>query len=130
MYELSVKTHFSAAHRLVGYAGQCANPHGHNWEVEIAVRGAQLNDLGILVDFRELKSAVREALQELDHCDLNSLPPFLKTNPTSENIARYLHERLSAKPISAGCRVSRVTVCETPGTAASYWEDTPDKGNG
>jgi len=123
VYELSVKTHFSAAHRLVGYAGPCANPHGHNWEVDISVRGRTLNGIGILVDFRDLKGAVREAMTELDHCDLNALPPFLQTNPTSENIARYLHEKLSATVNTPECRISRVTVCETPGTAACYWED-------
>ncbi len=123
MYELSIKTHFSAAHRLIGYAGQCANPHGHNWDVEIAVRGRTLNGIGILVDFRDLKGAVKDLMTELDHSDLNSLPPFMKDNPTSENIARYLHGRLSERMNAKDCRVFRVTVCETPGTAASYWDE-------
>ncbi len=123
MYELSVKTHFSAAHRLVGYEGQCANPHGHNWEVEIFVRGSKLNELGMLVDYREIKAAVREVMKEIDHVDLNLVPAFVRANPTSENIARYVHGQLAARIGNAHVHVSRVTICETPGTSASYWDE-------
>ena len=123
MFELSVKTHFSAAHQLVGYDGPCANPHGHNWEVEIFLRGSRLNELGMLMDFREIKAALRETMKELDHVDLNKLPSFLRANPTSENIARYLHTSLAGALNSGHHWVHKVTVCETPGTTASYWED-------
>lgn len=121
MFELSIKTHFSAAHRLVGYAGPCANPHGHNWEVEVFVRGTELNGLGMLVDFKDIKAAVKTAMSEVDHCDLNRLPAFVRENPTSENLARYLHEQLSKVLNGAALTVNKVTVCETPGTTASYW---------
>jgi len=123
MFELSVKTHFSAAHRLVGYEGLCANPHGHNWEVEIFLRGSRLNDLGMLVDYRDIKAAVREAMKEIDHVDLNQVPAFIRANPTSENLARYVHERLSERINTERARISRVTICETPGTSASYWDE-------
>lgn len=123
MFELSIKTHFSAAHRLVGYAGPCANPHGHNWEVEVFVRGPRLNPLGMLIDFKDIKKAVRTAMDEVDHCDLNQLPAFVRENPTSENLARFLHERLSNLLNGADLQVHKVTVCETPGTTASYWAD-------
>lgn len=123
MFELSVKTHFSAAHRLVGYDGPCANPHGHNWDVEVFLRGSELGDLGMLVDFRDVKAALREAMKELDHADLNLIPAFVRANPTSESIACYLHALLSGKLNGTHYRVHRVTVCETPGTTASYWDD-------
>jgi 6-pyruvoyltetrahydropterin/6-carboxytetrahydropterin synthase len=123
MFELSIKTHFSAAHRLVGYAGPCANPHGHNWDVEVFVRGTQLNELGMLIDFTDIKEAVRMAMKEVDHCDLNQLPAFMRENPTSENLARYLHERLSETLNGKALKVFKVTVCETPRTTASYWND-------
>ena len=121
MFELSVKTHFSAAHHLRGYAGACANPHGHNWEIEVFVRGEGLDRTGFLVDFRELKARLRSVLGELDHRDLNALPVFLRRNPTSENLAHYLFDSLAERFDAPRCRVHRVTVCETPGTAASYW---------
>jgi 6-pyruvoyltetrahydropterin/6-carboxytetrahydropterin synthase len=123
MFELSVQTHFSAAHRLVGYDGACANLHGHNWEVEIFVRGSRLNELGMLVDFKDIKKAIREVMQEVDHCDLNQLPAFLRENPTSENLARYLHSRMGEHLNTAAHRVYKVTVCETPATTASYWDE-------
>ena len=123
MFELSVKTHFSAAHRLVGYDGACANLHGHNWEVEIFVRGPRLDNLGMLVDFHDIKSAIREAMKEVDHCDLNQLPSFLRENPTSENLARYLHGQLGKSLNNEQHQVYKVTVCETPGTSASYWDE-------
>jgi 6-pyruvoyltetrahydropterin/6-carboxytetrahydropterin synthase len=123
MYEVSTVTHFSAAHHLRGYAGACASPHGHNWEVEVLVRGSKLDRTGILVDFRRLKQAVQTVFAEIDHCDLNVLSPFKTKNPTSENIACYLLKRLSAALDCARYRVWRVTVCETPGNRASCWRD-------
>ena len=123
MFELSVQTHFSAAHRLVGYDGACANLHGHNWEVEIFVRGSRLNNLGMLVDFKDIKVAIREVMKEVDHCDLNQLPAFLRENPTSENLARYLHAKLGALLNNPTYQVFKITVCETPATTASYWDE-------
>lgn len=123
MFELSVKTHFSAAHRLIGYNGACANLHGHNWDVEIFVQGSRLNALGMLMDFRDMKAAIREMLKEIDHTDLNQLPAFLRENPTSEHLARYLYGRLGERLNSEACHVSKITICETPGTTASYWDE-------
>ncbi len=122
MFELSVKTHFSAAHRLPGYQGSCSNAHGHNWDVEVCVRGEQLDRLGMLIDFRQLRKQVTETLQPFDHSDLNTLPEFSVTPPTSEHIARYLFEALSAQLDSPSCRVHRVTVWETHGAAASFFK--------
>lgn len=123
VYEVYVKTHFSAAHRLHGYPGDCSRIHGHNWIVEVFVRCAALNELGIGIDFREIRSAIKEVLSKMDHCDLNELEAFQNKNPTSEHIARYLHEELSRILNSADIRVSKVKVCETPGAGAFYWEE-------
>lgn len=120
MYEISITTHFSAAHRLVGYNGACADLHGHNWEVDVFIRGDSLDELGMLVDFREVKRAVGSALAELDHKDLNEVSIFANKNPTSENIAAYLFDKLSGAFDSDRCEVQRITVHETPQTGASY----------
>jgi 6-pyruvoyltetrahydropterin/6-carboxytetrahydropterin synthase len=126
MYELSVKTRFSAAHRLRDYQGACAMVHGHNWDVEVFVRGAELDEAGLLVDFRVLKDAVRASLEQLDHADLNTIEWFREHNPTSECIARYLFERLEAGLDAARCRVHRVAVSETPESRAVYWKQGRD----
>ncbi len=124
VYEVYVKSHFSAAHCLQGYPGDCSRIHGHNWIVEVFVQCRELNELGIGIDFGDIKKAVKEVLSKMDHCDLNELAPFQKVNPTSENIARYLHGELSRIiNNSMGIKVSRVKVSETPGAGAFYWEE-------
>ncbi len=123
VFEIYVKTHFSAAHRLRGYEGDCARVHGHNWMVEAFVRCSELDELGIGIDFRDIKAAVKEVLVGLDHCDLNDLPHFTEQNPTSENIARFLYKELSAKLNTRCVRISRIKVSETPGAGAFYWEE-------
>lgn len=120
MFELSVRSRFSAAHRLSGYLGRCAELHGHNWEVELTVRGQKLDDTGLLVDFRVLKAALREVLEELDHTELNRAPAFQSQNPTSENLARYLYTRLAERLQSPHWWVDRVAVSETPDVRAVY----------
>ncbi len=120
MYELSISTQFSAAHHLAGYEGVCANPHGHNWEVEVFVRGNKLDEIGMLLDFGDLKTAVVEVLDALDHTDLNELPAFAERNPTSEYIAKHLFEALSARLNRDGCSIHRVAVKESPTSTVSY----------
>jgi 6-pyruvoyltetrahydropterin/6-carboxytetrahydropterin synthase len=123
VFEVYVKGHFSAAHSLRGYEGDCARVHGHNWIVEVFVRCLELNELGIGIDFHDIKTAVKEVLAGIDHCDLNDLPAFASQNPTSENVARLLYKELSEKLDTRNIRVSRVKVSETPGAGASYWEE-------
>ena len=123
MFDLSVRGRFSAAHRLRGYDGSCASVHGHNWDVTVFVSGEQVGADGMLVDFRELKQRLREALEALDHTDLNTVEALQGANPTSETMARHLFERLSSSLNSGTIRVRQVTVSETPETSASYRRD-------
>ena len=120
MFEISIKANFCGAHSLSGYKGPCANLHGHNWEVEIFLKGAGTNRLGMLVDFKEVKETLRTVLEKLDHRHLNALPAFKKTNPTAEHIAEFIFSELFPKFNSSRCRLSRVRVSETPGTAAYF----------
>ncbi|MDI6774769.1 MAG: 6-carboxytetrahydropterin synthase QueD [Verrucomicrobiota bacterium] len=121
MFEISVRSRFSAAHHLPGYPGKCASVHGHNWEVEVRVRGARLNRAGMLMDFCALKDAVAEALSRLDHRDLNAVALIRGIAPTSENIARALFGFLSTRLKSKNCRVTRVSARESPDTQATYF---------
>jgi 6-pyruvoyltetrahydropterin/6-carboxytetrahydropterin synthase len=121
MFELSVKSHFSAAHRLVEYDGSCAALHGHNWDVEVFIRGEELDASGLLVDFKEVKAAVKRVLELVDHVDLNATDAFGNLSPSSENIARFLYDRLSEEINDERCAVHRVAVDETPTSRAVYW---------
>lgn len=119
MYELSIETSFDSAHNLRGYQGSCESLHGHTYRVQVFVTGTELNKLGILVDFRELKSRLNEVISDLDHCYLNEVDAFKEINPTAENIAAYIFRCMRT---SVGSVVSKVTVWETATSAASYWE--------
>lgn len=123
IFEVYVQAHFSAAHSLKGYPGDCARTHGHNWIIEVFVRCKKLNGIGIGIDFRDVKDSVKEVLHGLDHFNLNELPSFCEMNPTSENIAKYLYKELGKKLNSDAVRVSKIKVSETPGAGAFYWEE-------
>ncbi len=123
VFEIYVQTHFSAAHALDGYPGDCARVHGHNWIIDVFVRCRKLDEIGIGIDFREIKNSVKAVLKNLDHFNLNELPAFRKTNPTSENIARFLYRELSQKLNTDSISVSKIKVSETPGAGAFYWEE-------
>ena len=122
MYEICIETHFSAAHHLRNYRGKCEFPHGHNWIVEVDVQCKVLDEVGIGIDFADVKKAANEILEHLDHRDLNQLPQFSQENPTSENIAGYVYRALSGRLNDGTRRVSKVKVCETPGSGVYYWE--------
>lgn len=85
--------------------------------------GRELDRIGILVDFKKVRKTVDRVLSVLDHGELNKLPVFAKGNPTSENIARCLYEKLSDSLNCARYKVSGVVVSETPGSFVSYCED-------
>lgn len=123
MYELKVTTYFAAAHQLRMVAKKCENLHGHNWKIEVYVSGKELNPAGVLLDFGEIKTAVRDIMDELDHTYLNDLAAFEKANPSSENIARYIAHTLQKKIGAPGITVSRVTAWESEDAAATYSPD-------
>ena len=121
MYDIDIQSEFSAAHRLEGYDGNCSSLHGHNWTVQATVTSENLDSTGIAVDFRVLKKEIDSIIAELDHTNLNELPPFDKINPTSEQLAEYIFERLSEKLNTGSVTVSKVRVCESPGSSATYY---------
>ncbi len=123
VFEISVEVQFSAAHSLHGYQGNCRQVHGHNWIVEVFVRCRELNEIGIGIDFRKVREAVREIIANMDHSYLNENPEFWDTNPSSENIARFLYRKLKAGINSESIEISKVKVSETRGAGASYWEE-------
>src|SRR5712675_3458052 len=93
MFQVSVEETFSAGHALRGYKGKCENPHGHNYRVRVTVEGQQLDSVGLLYDFTNLKRMLREVIGALDHQFLNDLAPFDAINPSAENIAQFFHEQ-------------------------------------
>lgn len=122
MYKLKIITGFDAAHQLKGYKGKCENIHGHNWKVEVEVISEKLNEIGIALDFKELKKNVDEVISQLDHTFLNQIPPFTQINPSSENIARWIYMSLKDKLNTTPVKLYSVTVWESDYASATYME--------
>lgn len=122
MFELSVEDHFAAAHQLRNYNGKCERLHGHNWKVQVTVTAERLNEIGLAIDFADIKKVTREALDNLEHNFLNEIFPFTEINPSSENIARWLYETIKKKINSNSVVVSSVTVWESDTASATYYE--------
>jgi 6-pyruvoyltetrahydropterin/6-carboxytetrahydropterin synthase len=119
VYELLIEAEFSAAHRLREYDGACEKLHGHNWRVEMAVVGEKLNNLGMIMDFSDLKIVLGCALDAYDHTYLNDLDCFKDQNPTTENLSRLIFEGCTPQ-MPEGVRVKSVTVWESPRCGAVY----------
>ena len=122
MFDLTIESQFSAAHQLREYKGKCENLHGHNWRVQVTVSSDKLNDIGMVIDFHELKAMANEVIHSLDHSFLNDVFPFTEINPSSENIAKWIFESLKKKLGSEPCNLSSVTVWENESSSATFYE--------
>ena len=123
MYEVMVEGSFSAAHNLRGYKKKCEELHGHNWKVRVGIQSEKLDGIGMLIDFREVRDYLERILEKLDHKYLNEISHFKMTNPTSENIARFIYNELKNQLKSSHYRVSKVTVWESDTTSATYFQE-------
>ena len=121
LYEVKIITGFAAAHNLRNFKGKCENLHGHNWKIEVVLRGQRLDDCDLLIDFAEVKAETNRILDELDHNYLNDIPFFQENNPSSENIARYIFEKLTSKFENKGISVYSVSAWESENACATYY---------
>ena len=118
MYKLLVKKDFSSAHILKGHPGDCKRMHGHNWIVEAEIQGNNINNIGMVIDFKDIKRMLTKITDQLDHRFLNELEPFQNQNPTAENICVVIHDRLKAK-LDAKFAIE-ITLYETPRNSVTY----------
>ncbi len=123
-YTLKVVSDFAAAHALRDYPGDCRRLHGHNWKVEVEVSASTLDDLGMVVDFKTIKTMAKEVTDQLDHQFLNEIAPFDTVNPTAENMAAYIYKQLSQKLDGSHASVCSVTLWETERACVRYSEET------
>ena len=125
MFEVCVEHTFAAGHALRNYRGKCENVHGHNYRVQVSAEGPELNSIGLLFDFTELKRALRETSEYLDHQFINDLKPFDEINPSAENLARYFYHE-TAKQLhdmtEGRVRIKDCTLYETDTSFARYYE--------
>ena len=125
MFEVTVEAGFSSGHYLRNYRGKCENPHGHNYKVRVTLAGAELDEAGLLLDFKLLKQVMRPVIDRIDHQMLNDLEPFTELNPSAENMARYFYQQTNvqlAEMTQGRVHVKDCTIWETDTTTATYYE--------
>ena len=125
MFEVTVEAGFSSGHYLRNYRGKCENPHGHNYRVFVTLIGKELDQAGLLLDFKLLKQVMRPVVDRLDHQMINELEPFTVVNPSAENLARYFYEETAKQleEMTAGrVRIKDCTLYETDTSFARYYE--------
>jgi 6-pyruvoyltetrahydropterin/6-carboxytetrahydropterin synthase len=125
MFEVTVQAVFSSGHYLRNYYGKCENPHGHNYRVLVTLAGAELDEAGMLLDFKLLKQVLRPTVEYLDHNMINDLEPFTTVNPSAENLAKYFFDKTATQlheMTDGRVRVKDCTVYETDTSYARYYE--------
>ena len=119
--DIFIHTHFSGAHHLREYPGNCEHLHGHNWKIKVTVRATKLDKLGMGIDFKILKQIVNGQVDALDHRDLNAHPAFQNINPSSENIAMFLFNALREPLTGDHYHLYSVEVRETDTSGVIYY---------
>lgn len=119
MYHVTLKDTFSSAHSLWDAQGKFEDLHGHDFKVEVDVARQELDGIGVVADFLEVKKKLKEVLHRIDHAFLNELPEFRGKNTSVENVAHFIYEELS-RHLGKGVAVKRVTVWETEDAGATY----------
>jgi 6-pyruvoyltetrahydropterin/6-carboxytetrahydropterin synthase len=125
MYEVTAEDTFAAGHYLRDYKGKCENPHGHNYKVQVTLRGEKLDRAGLLLDFKNLKVVMKHVIDYLDHQMMNDIEPFTRINPSAENLAKYFFDETNARLKQATdgrVGVKQVTIWETETSIATYYE--------
>jgi 6-pyruvoyltetrahydropterin/6-carboxytetrahydropterin synthase len=124
---MTVEGQFSAAHEIREHTGPCCKLHGHNYRIIVQLAGDELDELGMLIDYGDVKRALAQVLQALDHSYLNEIDPFTILNPTSEEIARLIFTRLRdalliTEDLRRRVRLKEVVVYETEKQGVGYGE--------
>ncbi len=113
MFQISRDRVFSASHQLREYKGKCERLHGHNWRVRVHLRATELDKSGMVLDFHDLDRIMNEALEPFEHQHLNDVPPFDTLNPSAENLAQIIFQRVG----------ERLTVPNIQVYACDVWEN-------
>jgi 6-pyruvoyltetrahydropterin/6-carboxytetrahydropterin synthase len=116
-FEISIRREFSASHQLRLPDGSLEPLHGHNWVVKVVVGANGLDGMGVVMDFHELERLVDDIVTPMHNRHLNELTPFGKVNPSAENVALFVAQKLV---LPKGTELISVEMWETPGCSAVY----------
>ena len=116
-FDITATRTFAAAHQLRLYDGSLEPLHGHNWQVRVTVSAAQLDSIGVVMDFHELERLLDAIVAPMHNTHLNELDTFRTLNPSTEHVALHVGRSLS---LPNGVRLTSVEVWETAANSAVY----------
>ncbi len=119
MFTVSVETSFRASHQLTLPDGSKEPAHNHDWLVSVDVGSTGLNSMGFVVDFHRLRAVVDNIVSEFNDIPLDKIDYFQRNNPSAENVAKYIYEKLDSS-LPKGVKLSSVRVVEEPGCSAKF----------
>jgi 6-pyruvoyltetrahydropterin/6-carboxytetrahydropterin synthase len=119
MFTISVETQFRASHQLTLADGSRESTHQHNWVVTTGVSNDKLDGMGLVMDFGRLMAMVSEITAEFDNGRLDDVDYFRRNNPSAENVAKYIFDKLEAQ-LPDGVILRSIKVVEEPGCRAKY----------
>jgi 6-pyruvoyltetrahydropterin/6-carboxytetrahydropterin synthase len=121
MFTVSIESNFTASHQLTLPDGLHEPVHNHEWSVTAEVASEKLNDIAVVMNFRELKALVDNIIGEFDNHDLNKFSYFQQNNPSAENVARYIYDKLLTQ-LPEDVEIRSIKVTEEPGCSAKFSE--------
>jgi 6-pyruvoyltetrahydropterin/6-carboxytetrahydropterin synthase len=121
MFSVSVETHFRASHQLDLEDGSKEPAHNHDWSVTAKISSNKLNNMGVVMNFEKLKAMMNKVVAEFDNSDLETVDYFQQNNPSAENVAKYIYEKLH-KRLPKEVKLRKISVVEEPGCSAEFYE--------
>jgi len=121
MFTISVETHFQASHQLTLPDGSKEPLHNHDWVVTASLSSEKLNNMGVVMDFQALKAMVDKTVAGFDNTALESIGYFQRNNPSAENVAKYIYDKLRNE-LPEGVKLRSIRIVEEPGCSAKFRE--------
>ncbi len=121
MFTISVERHFQASHQMILPDGSKEPVHQHDWVVTADLSSERLNNMGVVMDFRALQAMIDKTVAGFDNSELESIGYFQQNNPSAENVAKYIYEKLLIE-LPEGVKLQNVRVVEEPGCSAKFGE--------
>jgi len=119
LFTVSVEAHFWASHQLTLPDGSKEPVHRHNWAVSVDVSRDELNSMGLVMDFHQLKTMVDNIVTEFGNMALERIEYFQRNSPSAESVAKYIYEELESK-LPKDVKLNHVRVVEEAGCSAKF----------
>ena len=121
MFTISVERHFRASHQLTLPDGSKEPVHQHDWVVTASLSSERLNNMGVVMDFQALQAMIDKTVAGFDNSALESIGYFQQNNPSAENVAKYIYEKLRIE-LPKGVKLLNILIVEEPGCSAKFHE--------